>query len=400
MFNRKDRIENMDAYVEERLSDYLDGTLSPHDRAIVETHLEASERARASLESLRYTVQLLKQTPAPALPRQFTLPVTSRAPTQGAPSWLTWSLRGVAVAATAAFVILLTATLLRQEDPNQAANAPVAAVVPSVVVAMNAQPTRALEGALQESANDTSATQVMITVEAPAAVESAPITIEPSAAQKSQQAQTSEADAVPPPASPTEAPVANSQVVQPTSAAPASASGASGNAPELGTNAATPSVDASTQRSTFSEALTGQIIISQLKVREGPGTEYRAIGGVRRGETVTILGRSKESLWLLIEFPRNRKTGQGWISVAYVELNAALETAPFADFIDVDQPAVIIPPTETAAPPLETETPSAPTATPDPNGATPVPNEEPTKESNGNPTTQAPEGNATETPTP
>ena len=70
----------MDAYVEERLSDYLDGTLSDQERQIVEAQLAASERARVSYESLRYTVNLLKQTPAPVLPRQFTLPVTSLAP--------------------------------------------------------------------------------------------------------------------------------------------------------------------------------------------------------------------------------------------------------------------------------------------------------------------------------
>lgn len=76
----KNQIHDMDAWVEERLSDYLDGTLSPQDRAKVEAHLQISERERASLESLRWTVNLLKQTPAPTLPRQFTLPVTQRAP--------------------------------------------------------------------------------------------------------------------------------------------------------------------------------------------------------------------------------------------------------------------------------------------------------------------------------
>lgn len=402
MFKHNDRIQNLDAYVEERLSEYLDGTLSPQERAIVETHLATSERARASLESLRYTVQLLKQTPAPALPRQFTLPVTSRAPVQGAPSWLTWSLRGVAVAATAAFVILLTATLLRQGNPNQAANAPVAAAIPSAIVAMNALPSATRDALTQESANDTSATQTMVTVEPPATAASAPSPLEPSAAQKSQETQPSNADAVPPTA-PTEAPIADSQVAQPTNGVPASASGASSTAPELGTNVATATVEVFTQRTTGVEPLTAQVILLQLKVREGPGTQYRTIGSVRRGEKLLVLGRSQDNVWLLIEYPKNRKTGQGWISAAYVELSAPLDTSPIFEQRDIEHPAVIITPTptptETPTPTFEHETPNAPTTTPDPNGATIVPSVEPTKENNGNPTTQAPEPNATETPT-
>src|ERR1700687_2817361 len=99
MFNqdRKNASQNMDAFVEERLSDYLDGNLSDRERATVEAHLAVSDHARASLESLRYTVNLLKQTPAPTPPRQFTLPITSGAPAQRASGWLVWGLRGVAV---------------------------------------------------------------------------------------------------------------------------------------------------------------------------------------------------------------------------------------------------------------------------------------------------------------
>src|SRR5581483_4859526 len=68
MPKRNYTIPDMDAFVEERLSDYLDGQLSSEERALVEAHLQKSERARASLESLRWTVNLIKQTPAPALP--------------------------------------------------------------------------------------------------------------------------------------------------------------------------------------------------------------------------------------------------------------------------------------------------------------------------------------------
>src|SRR5581483_1428376 len=124
-------IPDMDAFVEERLSDYLDGRLSAEERALVEAQLQKSERARASLESLRWTVNLIKQTPAPALPRQFTLPVTPRAPQPVTPGWFVWGLRGIAVAATLAFVFFLAANLLRQNNNPVTALAPAAAPLPA-----------------------------------------------------------------------------------------------------------------------------------------------------------------------------------------------------------------------------------------------------------------------------
>lgn len=62
-------------WVEERLSEYVDNRLSPRERATIEQHLADCATCRASLESLRWTIALVKQVPAPALPRSFTLPV-------------------------------------------------------------------------------------------------------------------------------------------------------------------------------------------------------------------------------------------------------------------------------------------------------------------------------------
>ncbi|MCI0475307.1 MAG: zf-HC2 domain-containing protein, partial [Anaerolineales bacterium] len=63
------------AWIEERLSEYLDNRLAANARARVETHLRECADCRASLESLRWTTALVKHAPAPALPRAFTLPV-------------------------------------------------------------------------------------------------------------------------------------------------------------------------------------------------------------------------------------------------------------------------------------------------------------------------------------
>lgn len=62
-------------WVEERLSEYVDNRLSPRERVTVEQHLADCAMCRASLESLRWTIALVKQVPAPALPRSFTLPM-------------------------------------------------------------------------------------------------------------------------------------------------------------------------------------------------------------------------------------------------------------------------------------------------------------------------------------
>lgn len=68
-------------WVEERLSEYVDNRLPARERATIEQHLADCATCRASLESLRWTMALVKQVPAPALPRSFTLPVPApRAP--------------------------------------------------------------------------------------------------------------------------------------------------------------------------------------------------------------------------------------------------------------------------------------------------------------------------------
>jgi hypothetical protein len=70
--------ENEHVWVEERLSAYIDNQLTPLEQAQLERHLRGCARCQASLASLRWTVSLVKQAPAPALPRMFTLPVPNQ----------------------------------------------------------------------------------------------------------------------------------------------------------------------------------------------------------------------------------------------------------------------------------------------------------------------------------
>lgn len=406
MFNRKNSIQDMDAYVEERLSDYLDGTLSTQERATVEAYLAQSERARASLDALRYTVNLLKQTPAPALPRQFTLPVTSRAPAQGAPGWLVWSLRGVGAVATVAFVALFVGLLFKQNPANTAATAPSARTVPSAVIAMAATSAPSLETVPQNSANDTNPTPIMITVEAPsAAVPPIPVTETPAVAANKSTAQQDSSLPAPTMSPATQVPTVkpeNTRAPEATVAA-ASASGVNngGGAPEFSAATETPSL-LYTQRSVV--ALRGEILLIELKVREGPGTEYRTIGGLRFGESVLVLGKSSDEMWLLIDYPKNKKTHQGWVSSPYVRLDGSLDLVPFAEF-GQPEPEIVTPTeTETPTPTVAHDDSNEPQPTAVPTDAnsvppmTPVPIE--TKPAEGSPSPRAPQENPTETPTP
>ncbi|MBI4674664.1 MAG: zf-HC2 domain-containing protein [Chloroflexi bacterium] len=417
MFNRKHQITDMDAWVEERLSDYLDGTLSPQERASVEAHLRQSAHARASLEALRWTVNLLEQTPAPALPRQFTLPVTQRAPARGAPAWLVWSLRGVAVAATAAFVVLLTATLLRQNAGNgNAFTQSAAPAAPSALIALAPTapatfPARASQPQANAAEANATPSLLMVTV-APAqpTSEIMPVTVVPSISSNALVLPTATAnssqDVAPPGAPPAEQPTAAAvQKAQPTNAS-ASASDAAGATPELGNTEPSPTSDSSTQRTIGVEVVEGVVTTFSLKVREGPGIRYRTIGGLKRGDRVFVIGRSQDRGWYLIQFEKNLQTGTGWIAAPFVQLNASPDLLPIAPPPEPTQPAArptIPTPSATPSPSLPASamvTPPADDQTPSATPTEPAP-ATPTSEANPEPTGQTPSNAqpaATETP--
>jgi hypothetical protein len=400
MFNRKNQIQDMDAYVEERLSDYLDGTLNDKEQQIVEAYLATSERARASYESLRYTVNLIKQTPAPVLPRQFTLPVTSLAPVRTSPPWLVWGLRGVAVAATAAFVLLLTTTLLRQNNPQQAAQVmPMAAAQasPSAMIAMAPTPLPTFSAALQQDQDNArkavTSAPVMITIQPPADTPApAPVTVttEDTAnnAQPTSLPAAAVQDTIPPPAAAQEPTVSfNSELARPTpteiretTAGTAAGSAApTQNTPVSAPEASSTASESSTQRSVIVTGIEGVITATRLRVRSGPGVEYPAIGGLRNGDLVKIIGRDTSGSWLVIEFPQDVETGIGWIGALFVDENLPVSTLPIYDAPQPVQPENE--PTGQARSPTETAT-EVPTPQPTPTEtATDVPTKEPTSES-------------------
>lgn len=404
MYKRTKPISDMDAYVEERLSDYLDGTLSAKERAKVEAHLQQSARARASLESLRYTVELLKETPPPPLPRQFTLPVSTRAPAASR-GWLVWGLRGVAVAATLAFVLLLGLNLVRQSNTSQNASEPLAANVPPTALiaqgySLPATPIATFPSQLQDSsaggaAATAPAPQILMQTTTPETFAPAVVPVTqtplPATSQPTQNKSLPRSNTSAP--APTSVP-ATTQAPAPTqepSVIAAAANSALSGTPQEPPAAATAS--AATERSTL-ETITveGVVTASQLLVREGPGLEYGLIGGLKKGEQVNVLGRSQDSKWLYLDLTRNHKTGNGWVGAMFVELSGELDALPFYDETGVPLPPLI--PTDT---PMPSETPSVTRSSTEPNETPDVSQSTPPlitatseAENNGSPTLASP----------
>ena len=96
----------------ETLSEYIDGRLSSGERGKVERHLEGCSVCSAELESLRYTVSLLRRMPATSPRRVYTL--TEATPLPSMPWRMrvpVWAYGTAASVVIALFVLVLSADL-------------------------------------------------------------------------------------------------------------------------------------------------------------------------------------------------------------------------------------------------------------------------------------------------
>ncbi|MBI5030716.1 MAG: zf-HC2 domain-containing protein [Chloroflexi bacterium] len=141
MFGRK-TFTDMHAWVEERLSDYIDSQLPASERAQFDKHLGECGQCRASLESMKWTVALMKQAPAVTSRRSFVLPV----PVKRQPTWVFGLASFAAAAATLLFVALIGIELITQLGGPSTASAPAAA---PFVAQQKSQPTMAAASAPQ-----------------------------------------------------------------------------------------------------------------------------------------------------------------------------------------------------------------------------------------------------------
>ena len=78
---------------------------------------------------------------------------------------------------------------------------------------------------------------------------------------------------------------------------------------------------------TSAPAIGAEVTASSLNVRAGPGTGFRRVGTVRRGQRLTVLARNAESTWLQICCVDGQ---QGWVSVDYVKPDQPVEVIPTA----------------------------------------------------------------------
>jgi anti-sigma factor RsiW len=71
---RKGNVKSRHKHMEEKLSAYLDGQLSPSERSALESHLGTCGQCQWNLQTLRTTVQWTRELPVVPVPRVFTIP--------------------------------------------------------------------------------------------------------------------------------------------------------------------------------------------------------------------------------------------------------------------------------------------------------------------------------------
>jgi hypothetical protein len=62
-------------------------------------------------------------------------------------------------------------------------------------------------------------------------------------------------------------------------------------------------------------------------VRRGPGTNWAQIMNLPQGQTVEVVGRSPDRLWLQIVLPSNARE-RGWVSQEFLTVDGDLNTLP------------------------------------------------------------------------
>ena len=113
--------------MDELLSAYIDGELSPRERVRLEERLAADPELRQRLEGLRRTVALVRELPQVRAPRNFLLTPAMVAPTRPRPAlrrWLAPALTFATAVSGLLCVVTLTASLLAHGPSLGGAGAP------------------------------------------------------------------------------------------------------------------------------------------------------------------------------------------------------------------------------------------------------------------------------------
>ncbi|MGE5072330.1 MAG: SH3 domain-containing protein, partial [Anaerolineae bacterium] len=57
------------------------------------------------------------------------------------------------------------------------------------------------------------------------------------------------------------------------------------------------------------------VVLQQINVRKGPGTQFDALGTLDPQDTVTLIGKSPDGTWLQIQY----SAGTGWVAAAFID---------------------------------------------------------------------------------
>ena len=68
----------------------------------------------------------------------------------------------------------------------------------------------------------------------------------------------------------------------------------------------------------------GIVLASRLNVRSGPGVTYSALGDLKQGDRVEVIGR--QGSWLQIVYSASA-SGTGWVRSAYVRVGGNLASS-------------------------------------------------------------------------
>jgi uncharacterized protein YraI len=60
------------------------------------------------------------------------------------------------------------------------------------------------------------------------------------------------------------------------------------------------------------------VVIQQLNVRSGPGTNFNALGVLNANDVVNLTGKNRDGAWLQIEF-NGGPGGRGWVNAGFVQ---------------------------------------------------------------------------------
>lgn len=140
-------------WVEESLSAYMDGELSPADRARVEEHLQRCKSCTQNLRTLQHTVRLVRELPAMSAPRSFAVrPAVTRArPVRAAPSWGYGVLKGATAIAALLLMLLIGGDLAWHVVGTPLTPMAPAAQAPEVAWAPSPEPSVAPSAAEEET---------------------------------------------------------------------------------------------------------------------------------------------------------------------------------------------------------------------------------------------------------